>query len=385
MPFPSALIRFWRLERNWSQEGLCKGVCAVSYLSKIEQGKADPAPEILDALIARLGIEWHAEAAREAGEWVEAIWEALSSMDHEQEAALRRQLQEKRELYLNGPHMLDVMLLEKLHYNAVDPLGQDKALFASFEDCFDMRQRAWYLLLQERCQEAAELLPTAFVYLACGSDACYAGSYARAIEHLLRCCTLAAEEGRARVLMYARVMLGNCYSDLNDLDSTRRHYAAARRLAHDLKDRLILGAIDYNLAATELQMGQAEKAYAYFVSMEKPYVMALHKLAICQEKLGKISEALETLDRAAAEECLHGEDDGDYPDREMVDRMCALVRWRLEHPDYLHQPAYGEMLLALYRDIKQKLPHGFALFHQPWVEEWYVASRQYKQAYELKR
>ena len=31
------MIRRERLNRNYSQESLCKGICAVSYLSKIEQ------------------------------------------------------------------------------------------------------------------------------------------------------------------------------------------------------------------------------------------------------------------------------------------------------------------------------------------------------------
>lgn len=40
------LIRQARLQRDWSQEGLCRGICAPSYLSKIEQGKAAPSPEV---------------------------------------------------------------------------------------------------------------------------------------------------------------------------------------------------------------------------------------------------------------------------------------------------------------------------------------------------
>lgn len=35
------LIRQTRLKQNVSQDGLCKGICAPSYLSKIEQGQAD--------------------------------------------------------------------------------------------------------------------------------------------------------------------------------------------------------------------------------------------------------------------------------------------------------------------------------------------------------
>lgn len=49
------LIRRERLRRDWSQEGLCRGICAASYLSKIEQGKTRPSEEIVKALFARLG------------------------------------------------------------------------------------------------------------------------------------------------------------------------------------------------------------------------------------------------------------------------------------------------------------------------------------------
>ena len=42
------LIRQARLQRDWSQEGLCRGICAPSYLSKIEQGKAAPSPEVTE-------------------------------------------------------------------------------------------------------------------------------------------------------------------------------------------------------------------------------------------------------------------------------------------------------------------------------------------------
>ncbi len=38
------IIRKYRQERKWSQSSLCRGICAVSYLSKIEQGKAEGEP-----------------------------------------------------------------------------------------------------------------------------------------------------------------------------------------------------------------------------------------------------------------------------------------------------------------------------------------------------
>ena len=381
IPFPSALIRYERLRRNWSQEGLCNGVCAVSYLSKIEQGKAEPNPAILRSLMERLEIVWHEEEAHEAGETLEELWEAIQSLDGETEVRLRQKLSEKRNLYLNGPHMLDVLLLERLRWNGAEP---SEVSLQEMEECFSKRQRAWYLMLRDRYEEALALMPNALVCLGCGQKAYTEGNHTLAVERLMQCCTMAAEEGRARILLLARMLLGNCYSDQGDNAAMHRHYQSAKRLALDLRDQDILATIGYNTAATDMQLGRYEEALRYFASLEKPGVMALHKQAICQEKLGMRDAALQTLERA--EEALENPAQrGDYPPKEWMETMCALVRYRLEHPEYLRDEAYGNILVSAYTEMKKQLPNGYVLFHQPWMEEWYVANRQYKQAYELKK
>ena len=63
--------------------------------------------------------------------------------------------------------------------------------------------------------------------------------------------------------------------------------------------------------------------------------------------------------------------------------MCHVVRYRLEHPDYLKDEVYGAMLMDCMTQLRKKLPVGYAAFHLPWMEEWYTANRQYKQALEL--
>ena len=72
-----------------------------------------------------------------------------------------------------------------------------------------------------------------------------------------------------------------------------------------------------------------------------------------------------------------------YPAPELAKKLCALVRWRLEHEDYLADPAYGELLLSCFERCRKELPAGYASFHLPWVLEWYQATRQYKKAYQL--
>ena len=50
-----AAIRRERLRRDWSQEGLCRGLCSVSYLSKIENGAAGADAQLIAGLLGRLG------------------------------------------------------------------------------------------------------------------------------------------------------------------------------------------------------------------------------------------------------------------------------------------------------------------------------------------
>lgn len=382
MQFPSALIRYERLKRNWSQEGLCEGICAVSYLSKIEQGKAEPGEEILSALRKRLDIEWN--DGGEAAHWVEETLEALFSMNREKVLYQYEQLQRHRTRYLHGPQMLDVLLLERLNPSLEEAPVQEVSP-AAFEDCFTARQRALWLLSGGRFEEALGLLPNAWLFLRCGEEAWRCGQYSHAMERLLRANALAAEEGRARVMMYARTYLGNCCSDQLDEEAMMHHYAAAKRLAEELGETDLLEGIRYNIAATALTRGDLESAHAYFASLENPGRLQLHKLAVCLERMGRRQEALAALDRLEQADRLYPDESTDAPDAGWISRMGSLVRYRLEHPAYLRDPSYGEMLLDAFSGIRRELPHGFVLFHLPWVEEWYTANRQYKQAYELRK
>lgn len=77
-------LRQQRLKRGWSQEGLCRGICAASYLSKIEQGRVQAAPELLALLMKRMDLPWYGENLPELEELVERRYALL--LDGEREA-----------------------------------------------------------------------------------------------------------------------------------------------------------------------------------------------------------------------------------------------------------------------------------------------------------
>lgn len=155
-----------------------------------------------------------------------------------------------------------------------------------------------------------------------------------------------------------------------------RHYQVGKRLAEDLQDQKAMQAIGYNTASAWIETGRYEEAYAWFSEQEQPTLLSLHKLAICCEKTGRREEALCALNRA--------KDMGvSEPEHSLVLQLLRLVRYRLEHPDYLSRDEYGLLLSDSFARIRNELPSGFAIFHLPWMLEWYKATRQYKKACEL--
>lgn len=370
--FAGAVIRRERLRRDWSQEGLCRGICTVSYLSKIEQGKAEGSGQVLRLLLERLDVPWcEDQETLAAGEkWVEQCYEAVLSGDPESRDALAVEFDASASRFSNSPYGLDVAVLRGV-LHPEQPVEDD-----GLEEYLNRRQLALRRVQQERYQEAVDLYPCAYTWLRAGIDRYVRGdSYTAAVECLSQAYQRACEQGYVRWMLLSKLYMGNCYCNQLHLEQMEEQYRVAQRLAQALGDENILCTIAYNRASGYLECGQYQRAYEYFSAVEQPTGMDLHKLALCCEKLGLTAQALEALDRADRMEW----------DLELGRQMCRLVRYRLEHLDYLHRPEYGQQLLQVFQNCREQLPIGYAAFHLPWMLEWYTASRQYRSAYELLR
>lgn len=380
MNYHSTLIYRERLRRNWSQEGLCKGICTVSYLSKIENGKAEPSGEILRLLLERL--ELRTDPALEA--------EAARLRDEAYELLFTGQQAQFKQLMAARPDETCRATAAGLDFLLMPPFAEmgGEPLDAGLESGMNARQLALQRILQNRYDEAIALLPNAFCYCWAGQHAYYNGDVTAALQYLQTAYDLAARDGAPHLMLDCKAYMGNCYSIIRDFARMQEHYAVAKRLAQVLGNHTMLHTIGYNTASTQLDIGQYDEAYAYLSQLENPGVMELHKLAISCEKTGRPAEALDALDRADAAIIAALKEEGvpnayDAARPKAGQQMCNLVRYRLEHPDYLSDAAYGEMLLACFDMCRRELPSGFAHFHLPWVTEWYAATRQYKRAFEL--
>ncbi len=363
MNYQGYLIYRERVRRDWSQAGLCKGICTVSYLSKIETGKAEPSEEIIRLLLDRLELKSDPDSECEAETLAAQGWELLFDGRF---VRLRELLQGKDlSRYEAAPAWLDLALL-----SSREPLD------AALEPCMNTRQLALQRILQGQESEAVQLLPNAYTHLMLGIGTYEGGNYSAAIDALQTAYELASRNGAARIMLEAKLFLGNAYCNRQDLQNMERHYRTAQRLAEDLQDQRALRAIGYYTAAVWIETGRYEDAYAWFSKQEDPTLMTLHKLAISCEKTGRLKEALVALDRAEAMET-------DELDPTLAQQLLRLVRYRVEHSDYPSKEEYGTLLLGCFDRCRRELASGYAAFHLPWVLEWYKATRQYKKACEL--
>ena len=362
--FAGTLIRMGRLEKNWSQETLAQGICSVSYLSKIEQGKAEPNESLYGFLFKKLGLSWTENASLNALR--DDLYEGIFSWDAKYTRSLYEQLEKIWPEEVIGPCYVDFMVIRAYCKK------QPELIQKEFVPLLNKRQSALYRMLQHEHTAAYQIYPCPLTAFSVAEEAYHVGNYTRALEYLQMASEQAAREGYVYVQMIAEHYMVNCYSDMGNLDAMYRHSVISQRIGRILQEDDLVKTIQYNIAATKAEFGDYEGAYAHFASLKEPNLMALHKLAICCEALGKREEAklaLKAAEQAEGTELQHD--------------LCRLVEYRLEHPEHLNDPAYGEMLMSTFEAVRHNMHMGYARFHLRWVTQWLTANRQYRKAYEI--
>ena len=382
--FIGVLIRRERLRQNYSQEGLCRGICAVSYLSKIEQGKAEAGEDVVLPLLRRLGVDFETDEAflAWAGARIDVLYQELLA-GREKEGLFRRtlaELEEKETRCLRSPWMLDLLLLKAGTGEEVKTELLEQV--EPFSAVMDRRQYPLYLLCRLACgrdQDAGPLLRLdagAFYTVAAGNHYVQRGRYTEAIALLQRGYDQAAGEGRPYLMLLAGLLLGNSYSAIGHRRLMQDSYQVARKIGEELGQAGLLATIDYNIAATYLEWGMNREALALLEAAPREDLWYWHKLAIALERAGRREEARVALSKAYSG---MGET-GHYP---VVQKILDLVAYRLDHPDYVRQESYAAMAREIYTQAEKELGEGYARFHLPFLLETLEAQRRYKEAYLL--
>lgn len=408
-PLLGALIRKERLKQNFSQEGLCKGICVVSYLSKIEKGRADASQEIISALLERLGIVYEADPdfLKHAGELVEQLYEKMYNYALQGEDL--EEIQREWERYLSSKYMLDAMLLLRGGQNLPPEAeqGNPSMPFSELEEYVPyMAQRQYELYLYYLCWEGREpfekllkLNPNSFYLTQAGTWHWAKGEYIQAIELLSKGYGAASEEGGIFNMLMAKTILGNCYASLGgsgNQELMMKNYKVAERIAKAIGAEEWVGDIYYNIASASLEWNQIDRAESYFQKCSKRGALYYHKYAICKERLGKKGEALKMLE--LGRKCREfTEPDSELffrvQEREndcmmeasLFEEMYDVAEYRLCHEGYRRDPEYERILRECMRHMGEHLPKSYLKFHVPFLVEVLEQQRKYKEICELMR
>lgn len=379
--FIGTLIKRERLKHNYSQEGLCRGICVVSYLSKIEQGKVEAGEDIVSALVERLGISYETDKTflKNAGKRIEQLYEKLYEGVLKQEDIA--ELQQQYERYLSSEYMLDVMLFTNFFQDnkeetEISNIQQIEKELSAYIPC--MNQRQYELYLYNTCEENPEHLeqllklnPNGFYLNAAGLFYWVKGEYVKAVEILNHAYQVSCEEGTAKNMLSAQMMIGNCYSSMEQKELMMKHYRTAQRLARALQKTEDLSTIAYNIASTLLEWNQVEEALEYFKECSRKDALYYHKYAICMERLGEKKVAKEMLEIGYQTE--------DIEKHSVYRRMYDIVSYRLEHTDYLDKSEYEEMLRTGMKQMREECPKGYEQFQVPYLIEVLEHQRKYKE------
>ena len=229
--FTGFIIRQQRLAKGMSQEALCRGICAVSYLSKIEQGIGNPSPAILQQLLDVLEINYNQhEAMLETAQMMLNSYfdKYFHSETAEEETAylkLHQQEMENSELHLSW-HLFNLFMLIQKYGKSAPVCHQEAAYIARFKEYLEEDQLFAYYVVAglnegddqiENLRMAETIRPIAFVKQSIAE--CYYArrEYMNAIDAAGRAYAAAAEEGSMPTLLWSSYLLGACYSNFNDM------------------------------------------------------------------------------------------------------------------------------------------------------------------------
>ena len=373
------LIRVNREKKYLTQEYLCKGICSVSYLSKIEKGNINPSDEIISLLFQRLEVKYYnnIDFVKQGKELLNDIYKSnyfgLKSYEEKVE-----KIREKKEVYLSSPLFLDYQLFEL--YEKCYELQQIDIL--KYKEYMNTEQLYLSYFLTgfinndiEMLEVAKRISNKAETVRQIGYVKWIDGKYYESIEFYLEALNLANNEGNIKEQINICTMLGNLYMDIN-IKSMEKHYNKALLLSDFSGNDEFKYSIYYHMGVAYTAV-DFYKAEVYFLtalkfsykdditSLEKLY-QKLCFLYLSYDKRNKIKDFYKQ-----AKEI------------NILKEVNELIQIMIDNENYRSLDLYIKKLESIYHSSKLKNIHSNTKYYGIFLIEAYKEIRKYKLALEV--
>ncbi|MCT4796764.1 helix-turn-helix domain-containing protein [Exiguobacterium alkaliphilum] len=287
------LIKVERMRKNMKQSVLARGICSISYLSKIENNQTSPSEEVLELIFERLELDvpLYFDLSEQVQKIKNEIREILK------EAILSRRDQnknEKVEKYISSPVVrqskdLYITLMMTLARFGVMPDGNPKYLteIGWIDDQLDSDNRLRYLLLKcislfqtaER-EEALEILEKlnkelphshipdwemADMRYIMGGLYYKSTDYLQAIEHVRVALGYFQEHFHVERIIECHLIIGLSFKRRKRYTDALAHYEKATKVASATDLKNYNGMLYNNMGDIYFLIGDQERALKYFL------------------------------------------------------------------------------------------------------------------------
>lgn len=399
-----AIIRKHRLEQNLSQSSLCQGICAVSYLSKIEMGYVSANEEIVDLLLKRLGIEIisTSKEMNQLKKRLDNIFQEAYYGRFEEMYGLYEGIKSYELQLANSPLAIDWHLIAGLIYSKdkeMINLNEQINILKSYEPYFTLEQEAYYCYLKGLHANSEGKLSKAFSFFEKSTHhfkkgvglyqmltmEFMQGHYMNAIALGEEAYRVLMDEGNIHYMIEALRLLAAAYSNLNQIEVSVKLYKRLLQIGLYLKKDFILYSANYNIGASYLMSKSFEKG-KYHLEKVLPFLNNLdpwhwfityQKLMLCDIGLKDYKNARLKLSMIK-EKLVHV----DLEDRGLLKSLEWLFFFECEDQPYA-DPRYLEAIRETYEISKSGIHHGTQLFYGRYLIEALKANRKYKEALEI--
>ena len=361
--FRCVLIHNKRTKLGWSMESLCKGICSVSYLSKLEKGNIEIKEDIIDALLKKLDINLEKDLDNIINK-VDDFYNnfVLFSIG---DTSLNKDEIDK---LLNSKYCLDGIIINAYQYD------KDVDKLKDYENFYNFRQKKkYYQILVHKdffdYHELLHLFPEIDSYSIIANSLYEKGEYAKSIPFFIQYYEASCKTCDIDNMIHALFGLGSVYACLFDIKTCIEKYNECLKLIDKVNGSSLKDYIYYNIGATYVELKDYDKAINYLSKSNIKGFFYYQKMALCYEN-SDIDKANEYLNKA-------------YMCNSKYAYLLDVIKYRITNSNYIHDEEYETLLKGNITKVKKDLIAGFLPMQQNDLLKYYEENRRYKDAYKL--
>ncbi|MGM0840237.1 MAG: helix-turn-helix domain-containing protein [Bacillota bacterium] len=319
-------VRYLRKKKQMKQEDLSKGICSVSYLSKIENEILKPSDETMQLLLRRLGYMEESNAITQIQELLSKWNMALMKRDEKESKNLYHFFQEKD--FMNEGIQLEYRVLRLQYYLQQNRIAQvRKELVDLTEKVMEMplktrfyffKHSAYYSYHVGKLEDAVthiiesqkfiSFLELSTIELA---DFYYAFSLVNSKNNDTKTAVKYAEMALSsyqtiymlKKCVDCHIILGICHKRNFQYEMAFEHYEAAHTLAKEIDYHDMLPPIKHNLSSLYSILGQHEEALDLLQELYSEQ-KDLHSFTSARIVLSLVKEYCKVGRKSEAAQCL---------------------------------------------------------------------------------